>query len=119
MIYFKNQMKTVNIKQVKLLYAILRTTKEELDYVIENKQSYYYSFFKTKRDKRGNIIYENGQAKKRPINATKGRLNTFQKIITREILSKIPLPKNVKGSVKGSCNVANAGAHLGKHYKFK
>lgn len=113
------ELKTTAIKQEKLLYAILKTTKAELEYVIKNKQSFYNSYDKVKKDKRDKIVYENGFPKKRSINYTNGRLNEFQTIIARKILSTIPLPPNVKGSVKGSSNIANAKAHLGKHYKFK
>lgn len=113
------ELKTTAIKQVKLLYAVLKTNKTELEYVINKKQLFYYSFDKIKKDKRDRIVYENGLPKKRTINATTGRLNNFQNIIAKKILSNIPLPPNVKGSVKGSSNIANAKAHLGKHYKFK
>jgi len=113
------ELKTIAIKQEKLLYAVLKTNKTELDNVIKNKQSFYYSFEKIKKDKRDNIVYENGLQKKRIINATKGRLNDFQNIIAKKILSQIPLPINIKGGVKGECNIANAKVHLGKHYKFK
>lgn len=113
------KLKTTAIKQEKLLYAVLKTTKAEMEHVIKNKNSYYNSYDKIKRDKRGKIVYENGLPKKRSINYTTGRLNDFQTIIARKILSKIALPPNVKGSVKGSSNIANAKAHLGKHYKFK
>lgn len=113
------ELKTNAIKQPKLLYAILKTTKVELEDVIKNKKSYYKSYDKVKKDKRDRIVYENGVPKKRTINYTSGRLNTFQNIIAKRILSKIVLPPNVKGSVKGSSNIANAKVHLGKHYKFK
>lgn len=113
------ELKTTAIKQEKLLYAVLKTTKAEFEHVIKNKKSYYRSYNKIKKDKRERIVYENGLPKKRPINSTNGKLNDFQTIIARKILSKIPLPPNVKGSVKGSSNIANAKAHLGKHYKFK
>lgn len=113
------ELKTTAIKQEKLLYAVLKTTKEELEQVIKNKKFYYNSYDKIKKDKRDKVLYENGLPKKRSINYTNGRLNDFQTIIARKILSKIPLPPNVKGSVKGSSNIANAKAHLGKHYKFK
>lgn len=108
-----------SIKQEKLLFAVLKTNKAELESIIKNKNSYYYTYPKIKKDKRENIIYENGAPKTRPINATKGRLKDLQKIIAKEILSTIPLPQNIKGGVKGSSNIANAKAHLGKHYKFK
>ncbi len=113
------ELKTTAIKQEKLLYAILKTTKAELESIIKNKKSYYKSYDKLTKDKRDKIVFHNGLAKKRNINYTSGRLNEFQTIIARKILSKIPLPPNVKGSVKGSSNIANARAHLGKHYKFK
>jgi RNA-directed DNA polymerase len=113
------ELKTTAIKQEKLLYAVLKTTKIELDHIIQNKKSYYRSYDKIKKDKRDKIVYENGQPKKRNINYTSGRLNDLQTAIARKILAKIPLPSNVKGSVKGSSNIANAKAHLGKHYKFK
>ncbi|HEV8508098.1 MAG TPA: reverse transcriptase family protein [Chitinophagaceae bacterium] len=113
------ELKTTAIKQEKLLYTVLKTTKEELEHVIKNRKSYYNSYYKIIRDKRDKIIYENGLPKKRSINYTNGRLNDFQTIIARKILSKIPLPPNVKGSVKGNSNIANAKVHLGKHYKFK
>ena len=112
-------LKTNAIKQEKLLYAVLKTNKTELETVIQNKQSYYYTFPKIKKDKKGNIVYENGIPKQRMINATRGRLNDFQNIIAKKILSTIKLPPNIKGGVKGSSNIANAKAHLGKHYKFK
>ena len=48
------ELKTVAIKQEKLLYAILKTNKAELEKVIQNKQSFYYSFDKIKKDKREN-----------------------------------------------------------------
>jgi RNA-directed DNA polymerase len=112
-------LKTNEIKQEKLLYTALKTTKEELEEVIKHKKSYYYSFPKVKKDKRGNIVYEKGIPKTRIINATKGKLNDFQKIIAKKILSAISLPCNIKGGVRGSSNIANAKAHLGKHYKFK
>lgn len=114
-----NNLKTTAIKQEKLLFAILGTNKKELETVIQNKQSYYYSWQKLDEDKRKNTIYKNGVPKQRMINATKGRLKVFQKIIAKKILSKIPLPSNIKGGVKGNSNIANAEAHLGKHYKFK
>lgn len=112
-------LKTNAIKQEKLLYAVLKTNKSELENVIANKKSYYYTFQKIKTDKRGNVVYENGLPKQRTINATKGRLNDFQNIIAKKILSVIKLPPNIKGGVKGSSNIANAKAHQGKHYKFK
>jgi RNA-directed DNA polymerase len=107
------------IKQEKLLFAVLKTNKAELESVLENKNSFYYTFTKIKKDKRNNVVYEDGVPKTRTINATKGRLSDFQKIIAQDILSTIPLPENIKGGVKGSSNIANAKAHLGKHYKFK
>lgn len=114
-----DKLKTSGIKQEKLLYAILRTTKEEFEEVIRLKKFYYSSFFQTKKDKRGRIIYKNGVPKKRTINTTSERLREYQDIVAKKILAKITLPSNVKGSVKGGSNIANAAAHLGKHYKFK
>src|SRR5450432_2439224 len=113
------ELKTTAIKQEKLLHVVLKTTKAELEHIIKNKRSYYHSYDKIKKDKRDKIVYENGQPKKRNINYTSGRLNDLQTVVARKILAKIPLPSNVKGSVKGSSNIANAKAHLGKHYKFK
>ncbi len=114
-----NKLKTHAIKQVKLLYAILGTSKTELENVILNKQSYYYTFTKIKKDKRGRIIYENGLPKTRQINATNGRLNEFQSIIFKGILSNVFLPKYIKGGVKGESNITNARVHLGKRFKLK
>jgi RNA-directed DNA polymerase len=113
------ELKTTAIKQEKLLYVVLKTTKAELEHIIKNKKSYYHSYDKIKKDKRDKFVYENGQPKKRNINYTSGRLNELQTVVARKILANIPLPSNVKGSVKGGCNIANAKAHLGKHYKFK
>lgn len=112
-------LKTAAIKQVKLLYAILKTNKKELDSVVKNKSDFYYSYDKIIRDKRGEIVLQNGVTKTRPINSSNGRLKEFQNIIAKKILPTIPLPSNIKGGVKGSSNIANAAAHLGKHYKFK
>ncbi len=114
------ELKTHSIKQVKLLCAVLKTNTIDLEEVIKYKNSYYFPYTKIIKDRRGKIIYDkNGKPKTRPINQTKGKLNDFQKIIAKTILSSYQLPSNIKGGVKGSSNIANARAHLGKHYKFK
>jgi RNA-directed DNA polymerase len=114
-----SNLKTIEIKQTKLLYFILKSNAQEVKEVISSKKDYYCTFQKIKKDKRDKVVFENGIPKSREINATKDKLQVFQKIISKKILSKIVLPPNIKGGVKGSDNISNAKAHLGKHYKFK
>jgi RNA-directed DNA polymerase len=115
-----NEMQTLGAKSLKHLCAILMTTPKELAELVQNREKYYYVKKKVKLDKRGqpkrdeqgNIIY-------RELNPSEGRLKAIQEIIRNRILLKIPMPPNITGGVKGSSNIANAKAHLGKKFKFK
>jgi RNA-directed DNA polymerase len=112
--------KTTEIKTVKHLLAVLNCSLPEIEELIAKKQSYYYIKNKPKEDNKGNIRYDaEGKVMYRILNPSKGRLKQIQSVISDRILSKIPLPPNIKGGVKGSDNVANARVHLGKKYKFK
>lgn len=114
------ELKTTEIKSVKHLMAVLKCKLPEIEEIIANKDSYYYIKLIPKEDQRGNIKKDaDGNNIYRILNPSKGRLYDIQAIIAQRILSKIPLPENIKGGVKGCDNVANANSHLGKKYKFK
>ena len=115
-----SELQTLAIKSVKHLCAVLMTTQKELDELVKNREKYYYLKKKVKldkkgqpkRDEEGNIVY-------RELNPSEGRLKEIQEVIRHRILLKIPMPANITGGVKGSSNIANARAHLGKKFKFK
>lgn len=94
--------------------------ESEIKQIIETKESYYYISHKQKVDKKGNPkIGIDGKIEYRVLNPSRGRLKEIQSIIKSRILSKISLPTNIKGGVKGNDNIANAKVHLGKKHKFK
>ena len=115
-----NNLKPIEIKSIKHLMAVLGCRLSEVEYIIANKSEYYYTSTIKKVDKFGNIRYDGeGNIEYRILNPSKGRLKEIQTIIKNSILSKIILPTNIKGGVKGNDNIANARVHLGKKYKFK
>ncbi len=68
---------------------------------------------RVKKDADGNTI-------KRELNPSCGRLYEIQDIIQNRILSKIQLPENIKGGVKGYSKYKRTTlAHKGRKYKFK
>src|SRR6266700_2338885 len=110
-----HELKTTEIKNVKHLLTVLKSNQSEIENIIANKQKYYYITNKIKEDKRGNpILDENGKIQYRILNPSTGRLKELQYLIKARILSKIPLPLNVKGGTRGWNNIANAAIHLGK-----
>lgn len=114
-----NEIKTLAIKNIKHLMAVLISNEAEINSLIQNKEKYYYTMFKPKKEK-GRIKKDaEGKIIKRELNPSCGRLYEIQDIIKNRILSKIPLPENIKGGVKGYSNIANAQAHKGRKYKFK
>ncbi len=115
-----NEITNLGIKSLKHLCAVLMTNPKELEELIKHKEKYYYIKLKAKTDKRGQPRRDDtGQIIYRELNPSKGRLKEIQEIIRTRILLSIPMPKNIKGGVKGSNNIANARAHLGKKFKFK
>src|SRR6266404_3198975 len=99
-------MKTTEIKTLKHLMKALRSTEAEINNVIANKESFYYPKPEISKDKRGNPkLDKTGNPKIRILYPTKGRLKELQYTIQSGILSKISLPENVKGGVKGWSNV--------------
>jgi RNA-directed DNA polymerase len=115
-----NEIQTLGVKSIKHLCAVLMTTPKELEELIKHREKYYYTKKKEKPDKRGGAKRdENGDIVYRELNPSTGRLKEIQQIIRHRILLKILLPPNIKGAVKGSNNIANGRAHLGKKFKFK
>lgn len=114
------EIKTLGVKSVKHLCAVLMTNPKELEDLIKHRENYYYVKLKAKTDKRGQPKRdENNQIIYRELNPSRGRLKEIQEIIRNRILLSIPMPDNIKGGVKGSNNIANARIHLGKKFKFK
>jgi len=115
-----SEIKTVGIKSIKHLMAVLISNEAEIADLIANKEKYYYITQKPKMDKRGQVKLDaDGNIEYRELNPSRGRLKEIQDIIKIRILSKIPLPENIKGGVRGYNNIANARAHLGRKHKFK
>lgn len=114
-----NEIKTLGIKNIKHLMAVLISNEAEINDLIKNKEKYYYVMSKPKKE-RGKIKKDaNSNIIFRELNPSCGRLFKVQEIIKTRILSKIPLPENVKGGVRGYSNIANAQAHKGRKHKFK
>ena len=114
-----SELKTLGIKSLKHLMVVLMSNDKEIDHIIKNKEKYYFTMYKPKMDK-GVIKKDvNGKTVLRELNPSCGRLYEIQANIKNRILSKVPLPENIKGGVKGFSNIANAAAHKGKKYKFK
>jgi RNA-directed DNA polymerase len=114
----QNQMKTTEIKTIKHLEAVLKVKIEDIQKIIEHTPQYYYEKKELKYDKQGNVKMKNGQPQYRIIYPSTGDLKKLQSVIHQKILSKIPLPSNVKGGVKGNDNISNAKIHQGNKYKF-
>ncbi len=118
MSFLQNPTKTTEIKTVKHLEAVLNTKNEVIQNIIENITQYYYEKKEAKLDKNGNIKIKKGQPQYRIIHPSQGELKTLQTAIHKKILSKIILPPNVKGGVKGNDNISNAKVHQGNKFKF-
>jgi RNA-directed DNA polymerase len=110
--------KTTEIKTIKHLEAILKVKIVRIQEIIDSISTFYYEKKELKLDKDGNVKHENGQPKYRIIYPSTGDLKKLQTTIHKKILSKIYLPTNVKGGVKGCDNILNAKVHQGNKYKF-
>jgi RNA-directed DNA polymerase len=102
------------VNKPKHLYYVLRSSKEELQNLTENIDSYYYYFKKAKR-KYGNKQEDNGVIRYRDLYPSFGRLKQIQQRINI-VLQQIKLPEYAYGSVKGKNNILNALAHMGNKY---
>lgn len=112
-------MKTLGIKTIKHLMFVLSSNEKEIEHLIKEKEKYYYKMLKPKMEKGREKIDSDGKVIMRELNPSAGRLYDIQANIKNRILSKIHLPENIKGGVKGSSNIANAAVHKGKKHKFK
>jgi RNA-directed DNA polymerase len=108
------------LKTEKHLAATLNWELDDIRRFIRDQEQFYYIKEEIKKDKRGKIKFdENGKPKIRLLNPSKGDLKLLQKRIAYRILARLPLPHYIKGGVKGTNNIANGRAHLGKNHKFK
>jgi RNA-directed DNA polymerase len=107
-------------RQLLFLGSLLHCSPKEIIYLCENIKSYYGKKIEIKTNKETGKIktYLDGTPKQRIIRPSYRRLKEIQKNIKNNILSKIELPKNIKGGVKGNSNIANANVHKGNKYKF-
>lgn len=92
----------INIVSLNHLEYILNEKREFMLKLINDKVNYYHPFKKVTKNK------------ERLIDQPVGKLKSIQTKIHRRILSKIPLHKNVFGSVKGKSIKDNAQIHLGQ-----
>ncbi|OFZ39984.1 MAG: hypothetical protein A3D92_04585 [Bacteroidetes bacterium RIFCSPHIGHO2_02_FULL_44_7] len=89
--------------------AIFLGTKEgEIEAIIQNKESYYHTFFIPKR---------NGD--ERRITAPKDRLKEIQKTILRKILEKVSVHFAARGFKRRSSIISNAHGHIGQEILVK
>ncbi len=107
------------IPNLKVLCLILGITESDLTQVLQSIDSYYYRFEKPKLDEKNlPTLDKNGKPKTRILYPSSGLLKTIQGRIRKKILTKVHLPKNIKGGVKKQDNIKNAGYHVGNKYKF-
>jgi RNA-directed DNA polymerase len=103
------------IHRPQMLAETLGYSLTEIEEVIEttNKHSrkYYYSYIDKK--------IKNGKIKLRPIDPSRDRLRDIQNKIQGKILSKIPMPQHLKGSIKGRNNIENVKYHRGNNFNFQ
>lgn len=108
-------------RQLQWLASLLKCSPKEIIYLCNNNKRYYGRKVEYKTDKTTGKVktYADGSLKQRIIRPSYRRLKEIQRSIKNNILSKIPLPKNVKGGVKGNNNIDNANEHKGNKYKLK
>ncbi len=107
------------VRSKKHLEKLLRCPWAELKKISSQPDNYYYKKEEFKTDKDGHQKYDkHGQPRVRTMYPSKGRLKNLHKIIKGAILSKIELPENIYGGIKGRDSVLNAKVHQGNHYKF-
>lgn len=99
------------IQSKKSLAKILGTSVSELDEIVDNLGSYYYSFQRKK-------VKSNGTIKIRTFDPSKGKLKAIQKQLLTRVLEELPLRDNVYGGVKKRSNIQNARMHKGKKFHF-
>ena len=92
---------------------------EEVQEVLSNIDTYYYSFSQIKKDEEGKPKIRNRKVQIRIFNPSKKELRDIQNKVQSKILSEIPLIENIRGGVKGVGNLDNAAVHKGKTYRFQ
>ncbi len=97
---------------------VLGVNENELDDILKDTGKYYYRSEKPKLDEKGLPVLKNGKPKVRVLFPSTGLLKKVQSRIRTKILTTIPLPKNIKGGVKGQDNIRNAQYHVGNKFKF-
>ena len=106
------------IKKPKRLAYILNISIEELYYIAENINQYYYEKKEPKLNKDGTPKYKNGIPQYRILEPSRKPLKAIQTRIKNRILNNFELPLNIQGGVKKKDNISNAKIHQGKKYHF-
>lgn len=107
-------------QQLKKLASDLGVKSIKLKYIIENIDAFYDEYSKKKIDSKTGKpkTYLDGTEKERVIRPSKNELKFIQKLIIQKIFSKITLPNQVQGGLKGKSNITNAKIHQGNKYQF-
>lgn len=105
---------------MKFLCIELGVSRNHLEYVLSNLNSMWSEWTDVKIDRvSGNPkTYKDGTEKKRTLRPSRLPLKILQRAIFRMILSKVELPDNIHGGVKGRSNITNAKKHQGKPFIF-
>lgn len=107
------------IPSLKVLGYVLGVAESDLNEVLKDIDKYYYRDEKPKFDGKGfPVLDKNGKPKIRVLYPSTGYLKRIQKRIRIKILTKVNLPKSIKGGVKRQDNIKNARYHVGHKYKF-
>lgn len=106
--------------QFKLFCSDVGFKPEQVQYIVDNIDTFYNEWFEKKVDKSkgGFKKYKDGTIKQRVIRPSLRELKILQKNIKNRILAPIELPTEVHGGVKKRSNVTNAKPHQGKKYQF-
>ena len=95
----------------KIIGYRLEEILEVISTIREHPRKYYFSYV--------DRTIKNGKIKERPIDPTRYKLRDIQNKIQSKILSKIPLPNHIHGSVKGKSNITHAQEHRSRKIQFQ
>lgn len=95
------------VRNVAELAALLKTTPEKLEWLVRDRAKHYLTW---------QVPKAHG---KRTIEAPKRQLRAVQRVINREIVSRVGLPDAAHGFRKGRSPKSNAAPHVGKEIVIK
>lgn len=101
------------------LLQILALKLEQLEFILDNLDSFYYCRSELKFDKTGKqLVDQFGNPRTRDLYPSIHQLEQVQERIHKRLLKKIKLPNYCFGGITGRDNIQNAKMHQGNKYFF-